>query len=211
MSFVIHQEGDAMAMLSYIGTAAHVRKLLECCGMSVEMAAVNSARSKGGRHFWADVAKSVSHQMTPDGSMLVGATHFAAGFKQTGGIISAPGQGAGSLNRKALTIPVGIARERRWDTDEAEYNGYRLFHPKGTDLLFGQKESKKSTKPPRMKKDGTPYKTKAPKQEDPILLFILRKRVVQKPDPWFPVGADLASAVDAGFGIYMSRNGGKIV
>lgn len=189
MQVIPDSSSPGIAVLKALGAREHVRKLLLVCGQAVENAAVLSARAKGGRRFWADVASSVSHQPTLDGGIVVGASHRVAGFKQTGGRISAPGMGPGSLGRKALTIPLGIAREKRWDTDQAEASGYSLFRNK--DILFGRKAGK-----------AKKASAKA------IPLFLLRKSVFQKPDPWFPEGESLQRAIDKGVRLYQQRSGG---
>jgi len=204
MAFDVTVEGgDAMAMLQAIGTSSHIRHILECCGQSVENAAVIGARSHGGRRFWAEVANSVSHQFDGD-SMVVGASHYAAAFKQTGGVIRAPGHGAGSLNRRALTIPMGIARQNRWDTDEAESHGYQLFRAK--DIIFGRIPQRKPKR-----RNGHGNGEGAADEPQAIPLFVLRKQVMQNPDPWFPEGAALEAAVSEGIDFFTSRNGGNIV
>lgn len=181
------ENDDASAVLSTLGTAGQLRHILECVGQSVEGAAARSAVAKGGRSFWQAVANSLNHQMQGD-SMVVGATHVAAGIKQTGGVIRAPGQGEGALHRRALTIPLGIARQMRWDTDEAESAGYELF--RNGDVIF-----------------GTPRARKGKGKTKPVPLFLLRKAVNARPDPWFPTGNDLEKAVADGLDLFNSQSG----
>lgn len=143
--------------------------------------AARNARAKGGKSFWREIAETVQvHEEA--GRVLVGATHVAASIKHTGGRVSAPGRGEGSLHRKALTIPVGIARQKRWDTDKAEDAGYHLFRGKGkqSDILF-----------------GTHGKGKRAETE---ALFVLRKSANVPASPWWPddadVNANIARALD---------------
>lgn len=185
---VTAEDGGASAALSAIGAAGQVRRILECVGQGVENEAVRSAMAKGGRSFWQEVARSVSHQMEGS-SMVVGATHAAAGIKQTGGIIRAPGQGEGSLHRRALAIPVGLARQMRWDTDEAESAGFRLF--RSGETLFGQPRGRKGRG-----KGGAA-----------VPLFILRRSVRARPDPWFPTGNALAQAAADGLELFRASTG----
>lgn len=186
-------EDTATAEIVTLVTSKQIRHILECVGQSVENAARQGALAKGGRSFWYEVANSISHQMNATGdTMTVGASHVAAGIKQTGGVIKAPGQGEGSLHRKALTIPVGIARENRWDTDEAESAGYEIF--RNGDTLFGQLRQ-------RAKK-----KRKGAAETSAIPLFILRKAVNSPADPWFPTGDKLNQAVAKGLQLFSTQN-----
>ena len=186
VSVTIRQDG-ASAALKAIGVSDHLRHVAEAAAEAVANAARVAAMAKGGRSFWRDVANSVSYQPA-GGGMTVFSDHFAAGFKQTGGTISAPGQGPGSLHRRALTIPLGAARRNRWDTDDAKSHGYVLF--RRGDTLFGT--------PP-----GRGGKGRAA-----VPLFTLRRSVAQRPDPWFPEGQALADAVSDGISIFASQQGG---
>jgi len=125
------------------------------------------AVAKGGRSFWQEVADSIQVHEEP-GAVVIGATHVAAGIKHFGGRVEAPGKGRGSLHRKALAIPVGLARANRWDTDAAQMAGYSLFRPKGTSILLGKKGRRKA---------------------EP--LFVLRKAVQLPADPYWPTDEEL--------------------
>ena len=161
--------------------------LLAAVGESVAMAARRSAmsHSRGGQ-FWPSIANSVSFQNPGGDRLRVGATHYAAAQKQFGGVIRAPGSGPGSRHAKALTIPLGEARRNAWDAADAEDAGYRLFRE--GDTLFGRR--------------GKTKRAKA------VPLFLLRRQVRQKAEPWFPAGAALKAAVAEGIRLYESRNGG---
>ena len=129
------------------------------------------ARAKGGRSFWQEIADSI--QVHEEGQTVsIGATHVAARIKHFGGRVSAPGRGAGSLHRRALAIPIGIARANRWDTDAAQQAGYELFRPRGSNILMGR-----STRHRRAH------------QADP--LFVLRKAAQIPADPYWLTEADL--------------------
>lgn len=186
-------EDSATAQIIAIGASQQVRHILQCVGQSVENAARSSAVSKGGRSFWYAVANSISHQLDAAGdAVIVGASHVAAGIKQTGGIIKAPGHGEGALGAEALTIPVGIARENRWDTDEAEAAGYELFCAVG--MLFG-----------RLRTNGKKKKRKGD-APDSIPLFVLRKSVNAPADPWFPTGDALNKAIADGLDLFKANS-----
>lgn len=133
------------------------------------------ARAKGGKSFWDDVASSVQVHEEPD-KVVIGATHVAARIKQFGGRVEAPGKGAGSLHRKALAIPIGLARANRWDTDAAQMAGYELFSSKdenGTRILFGRRRNKKKAEP----------------------LFVIRKAAQIPADPWWLTDNELNSVI----------------
>lgn len=117
------------------------RSLLLRIGQLGSRLARQRARAKGGRSFWQEIADSI--QVHEEGNAVsIGATHVAARIKHFGGRVSAPGRGAGSLHRRALAIPIGIARTNRWDTDAAQMAGYELFRPKGSNILMGKKGRK---------------------------------------------------------------------
>jgi hypothetical protein len=169
--------------------------IMDVAAMEVERKAKANALSKGGRHFWVSEIVNSIHTETIGHNRVVGSTHVAAAHKQYGGPISAPGKGEGSLHRQALTIPVGKAKTNRWDTDKAQAAGYDLFKIKGKagrGLLFGRRTRGKSNR--SRNKDE--------------LLFVLRKSVMQSPEPWFPQGTELEDAVRNGIDLYMSTRGG---
>jgi hypothetical protein len=172
-----------------------VDAIMDVAAMEVERKAKANALSKGGRHFWVSEIVNSIHTETMGRNRVVGSTHVAAAHKQYGGPISAPGKGEGSLHRQALTIPVGKAKTNRWDTDKAQAAGYELFKIKGKGgrgFLFGRRTRGKNNRS-RNKNE---------------LLFVLRKSVMQSPEPWFPQGAELEDAVRNGIDLYMSTRGG---
>lgn len=184
---------DAVARIRALGSPAQTRQMLACIGQAVQNAAVAAARAKGGRRFWGEVANSVSRRQVGD-AVIVGSVHVAARFKQFGGMISAPGRGAGSLHRRALAIPTREARARGgygWDVRDFEANGWELFKlPKGggdRSVLMGRKGKRRPVVVP---------------------LFVLRKSVTQRPDPWFPAGEALSRAAAEGLRLYRSTYGG---
>ena len=150
---------------------------LRAARLTAEQARRN-AMAKGGE-FWQEIADSVQVHEEPD-SVVVGATHVAAAIRHFGGRISAPGQGAGSLHRRALTIPIyREARAKHWSTDDAEAAGWTLFKPKGSDIIYGTKKGKGK---------GNKAQTE--------MLFVLRKSVRHPASPWWPSDADVQSNID---------------
>lgn len=166
-------------------------QLLRRVAAEVANVARNEAYSRPGRSFWRNMGNSVSH--APKGrGYIVGATHEAAAQKQFGGVIEAPGKGPGAVKAKALTIPLGLAKENRWDADDAAMR-FDLFLAKtksGKRLLFG--------KPRNTKGEAQP-------------LFLLRKRVSQRAEPWFPAGDALNKAIATGIDDYKRALGGASV
>jgi hypothetical protein len=150
------------------------RSLLLRIGQLGSRLARQRAMAKGGRSFWQEIADSI--QVHEEGQTVsIGATHVAARIKHFGGRVSAPGRGAGSLHRRALAIPIGIARTNRWDTDAAQQAGYELFSDttdNGVRILFGR-----STRHRRAH------------QREP--LFVLRKAAQIPADPYWLTEADL--------------------
>jgi hypothetical protein len=124
-------------------------------------------------------------------SVIVGSVHEAAAQKQFGGPIEAPGKGPGALGAKALTIPLGEARENRWNTRDAKEK-FNLFLVKsnGKSILFGS------------------LKSRSKKKREAHPLFLLKKRVMQQADPWFPEGEQLKRAISRGIEDYRKIAGG---
>lgn len=147
------------------------RSLLRRIGQLGSRLARQRAMAKGGRSFWQEIADSI--QVHEEGQTVsIGATHVAARIKHFGGRVSAPGRGAGSLHRKALAIPIGLARANRWDTDAAQQAGYELFRPKGSNILFG-----------RSRRHKRAHQNEA--------LFVIRKAAQIPADPYWLTEADL--------------------
>lgn len=175
-------------------TVSGGRDLAREVAKTVGRAAQAGALAYGGRSFWNSVARSVNAQNpddTPRGA-LVGSSHVAGAHKQHGGVISAPGKGDGSLKREYLTIPVGTAREKRWNVENAKVQGgYTMFRVKaksGKVLLFGYRAALKKRKVE--------------------LLFILKKSVWQRAYPWWPEGAVLTQAIASGIRAHKALKGG---
>jgi hypothetical protein len=113
--------------------------------------------SRLGGGFWAAIADSCSY-VAAEAKVTVGAAHYAAGFKQTGGTIRAPGKGPGSKHARALTIPI---HPLAYGHSAGELSSLGIFRV-GRTLGF---------------RDETGQY---------IALFALVKSVFQRPDPWFP-------------------------
>ena len=164
------------------------RNILLRVGHLASNMAKRNAYAKGGRSFWRDIGDSIHVVQPSPGEVIVGAAHVAAGIKHFGGRVSAPGRGAGSLHRKALAIPIGLARANRWDTDEAQQNGYDLFRPRGSSILFGRLRAGGRGRG-RGRRRGANAATQPAEQAE--MLFVLRKSAQIPADPFWPEDTDI--------------------
>jgi len=131
-------------------------------------------KTKGG-NFWRSIANSVISE-TNANTAIVGATHVAASHKHTGGIISAPGKGAGSRGAKYLSIPINEESKGKNIGDFPKKDILFLTSRKGNKIVF------------KKLKDG---KIKP--------LYVLKKSVRQKAETWFPFPeslTDLKTAIN---------------
>ena len=190
MSEVSVEMRHANLVISKITKSLSNAKVLERVGGEIANEAQNNAYSRPGRSFWRNIGKSVSMQKKGQ-SVIVGAAHEAAAQKQFGGPIEAPGKGPGAVGAKSLTIPLGEAKENRWNVDKAsmKFNIF-LVKSRGKRLLFGTLKSR----------------TKKNAEAQP--LFLLKKRVMQQADPWFPEGSQLERAISRGIEDYRKNAGG---
>jgi hypothetical protein len=146
-----------------------IRSLLTAVGSHCKTVVADAARKKkAGSDFWHAIANSVSYKVS-DSEVTIGASHFAARHKHVGGVISAPGKGPGSVPAKALTIPL---------TPAARKKSAREF--KDTFLTKGGLIGRNVGKGKKAKVEW---------------LYVLRKSVKQRPDPWYPSTEDLNAAV----------------
>ena len=120
----------------------------------------DAAIEKGGKSFWRDVANSVTGESDAD-SAIVGATHPAAGIRQFGGTISAPGQGPMSTGAEHLAIPVD---------DRAKGKSPRFFNG-----IFCAER----------KRDGALFLFRRLNGETE-LFYVLKDEVEHPADPWLP-------------------------
>ncbi len=140
-------------------------------GRGTAVAAQRNARAKGGRRFWRDVARSINvRSVGPDG-IEVFSDHVAAAQKQFGGTIAAPGKSPYSKGAKALTIPI---------SEEAEGRTAAEFALGGRKLFVLGKEAENRMGILGYSEDGEFH-----------ALFVLRKRVEQKADPFFPKDGEI--------------------
>jgi len=131
---------------------------------SAAMEGRENARRKPGRRWWRDLARSVQVRGVGQEAAEVSSSQVGANLKQYGGTIV-------PRRRNSLTIPIAPeARGKR--AYELERVDRPLFRLPGTRLL-GYSQGK-----------GKQAKFKA--------LFVLSKRVVQSPDPWFPDNGRIA-------------------
>ena len=153
--------------------------VLKKIGFLVARDAKANARAKGGK-FWGDIANSVSYQTDGD-SVVVGASHEASAHKHFGGMIEAPGKGPGSKKAAFLTIPLDkISKGKSVGELRTAMPIFRLGRrgpAKDGDILA------------TYELDGGGKKGKI------IPLYVLKKRVFHKPDPWFPTSAQIFKSI----------------
>jgi len=125
---------------------------------SAAMEARATARGKGGRRWWRDLARSVQVRSTGTDSAEVSSSQPGAVIKQYGGVIR-------PVNARVLTIPIDPEAEGK-RAYELERPDRPLFRLPGTRLLGYSKGS------------GKKKEFKA--------LYVLASKSVQRPDPWFP-------------------------
>lgn len=122
------QDNPFREMIEDINSPQQRMSLFRAVGSRVARKARDNARAKGGKSFWAQIASSVSYRAGSD-QVVVGAAHYAAGHKETGGTISAPGKGPMSRNAKSLAIPINPIS---YGKNPGDFNG--LF--KAKNILF---------------------------------------------------------------------------
>jgi len=143
------------------------RPFLAVWGQRTAKEARTTARGKGGRHFWQDVARSVNLAAVSANTMSVHSTHVAAAQKQFGGVIEAK-------NARALTIPIA---------DEAKGKRASEFETGGRDLFVLATDGG----------DPDMIGLLGYSEDDEFhALFVLRRRTRrQAADPWWPETADV--------------------
>ncbi len=158
---------DAIAEIDAI--VAHLKRpevFLKLWGKSV----VKKARANAMSHsrdgkFWPSIANAVNLQNVSNNQVTVGITgadlHNKGVHKHFGGIIRAK-------NKKALTIPI-TAEAKGKNAEELNIDGHNLF------ML---KKSKQGYTLGFLGYNDTAGNFHA--------LFVLRKQVTQKPEPWWP-------------------------
>lgn len=133
---------------------------------SVAIEARGNAREKGGRRYWQELARSIRVKSISATEAEISSDYKGAVIKQYGGEIR-------PVNAKALTVPISPEAKGR-TAYEIERTGKKLF-------VISQKTGDPGTVGvlgyARTRKSG---------DSDFRPLFVLRTRVMQKPDPWFP-------------------------
>ena len=110
MITVSRENNPFKTIIGHVESPGERRELFATIRMTMERSLKDSARAKGGRRFWNDLANTVSGESDAD-SAIAGATHPAAAIREFGGTISAPGKGPGATGAKYLAIPVHPAAE----------------------------------------------------------------------------------------------------
>lgn len=154
-----HNLNDLHAEIQRIAAGLDdVRPLLLVWAQAGAKRARTKARAKGGRRFWAELARSVNVRSVSSKRVSVYTSHVAAAQKEFGGEIR-------PKNAKALTIPI---------TEEARGKRASEFESGGRDLFVLDRDS-----------GDTVGILGYSEGESFHPLFVLRTRVVQQPDPWW--------------------------
>lgn len=161
-----------------------IQPMLKTWGVKTRQKAQANARAKGGRSFWADIAKRTLVKSVSNTIVEVVCHHFAGAIKQFGGIIK-------PKKAKALTIP--IAPEAKGKTAaEFELGGRDLFVLKSDNAdpdsrgILGYS-------------DGDQFHA----------LFALRTKSVQKPDPWWPTDSEIIALGHAEADYHLNKQNRK--
>jgi len=154
-------------------------KLLDRIGFNVLQDVKAAAIAKWPKLGYA-FAEEASYNVHGAASVEVGTSHVAAGIRQTGGPISAPGKGPGATGARMLTIPV--APEAKGKTaGQLRKAGWTIFaipgKPAPARFLLGYR-----LKASRCKRKRKGKATRPTAQ----LLYVLKKSVYHPADPWFP-------------------------
>lgn len=178
-----------------------VRRLLRLVGIHLKLEIAKAAEAKHpGSLFWQDISSSANWRWDGSDAILAGASHYSAGFKHTGGPITAPGKGPFSRNAQYLTIP--IANETKGKNVKDLRKGSWFFgkSKKGNLIIFAKNKINK-----RWDKSMKAFR----RMMGPKPLFVLKKSVTHNPDPWFPDDNKQAAAVErAGNAWFFQEHGG---
>jgi len=150
-------------------------------GQATAKKARETARAKPGRRFWSDLARSVQVRAVGSETVSVHTDHVAAAQKQYGGaIVPRPG-------KKALTIPIA---------PEAKGKRAAEFEMGGRDLFVINRRDAGDTIGVLGYSDGP---------DSFHALFVLRRRVVQDADPWWPTQAETLAFGRAEFARFITE------
>lgn len=185
-----HQVFSDMAEKACLTPASRGRVLFQI-GKLLEKKSKDNALGKGGKSFWQDVAKSVTFNVNGETSVTIGASHRAGAFRHKGGVISAPGKGVLSRDRKFLTIPLPWCPKGKSTVDQYPRDSIGFARKKDGRMFMGVLEpTGKMIK--RGKKAGSMrMKLK--------ILWALKKSITLKPSPWWPNDSDVDWAIEKAF------------
>lgn len=136
-----------------------------------------NARSKPGRRWWRDLARSVQVRSVNERIAEVSSSQPGANIKQFGGTIR-------PVRARALTIPIAPEAEGR-RAYELERPDRPLFVLPGTRLLG--------------------YSGGRGKNKSFRALYVLAAKSVQRPDPWFPDDARITALGEREASIIFAR------
>lgn len=141
--------------------ASDIAPVMKVWGKMTERETKRSAKAKGGKRFWREVADAVHLEAITSTGFIVNISHVAARQKEFGGIIR-------PVKAKALAFAVPKARAEVNGMRPGEYAqrmGKALFRPKGTRIL--------AVSDPAASRGFRP-------------IFVLSSKAEQDPDPFLP-------------------------
>ena len=180
-----------------------MKRLLREVGTQVgETVSRSALEKKPGTKFWQDVSNSVNKRVEGSESVEIGASHVAAAFKEYGGTISAPGKGPGSRHAKYLTIPIS-PKARGTNVSDWPKKSIRLVNTGKSVLICLVKGAEKLKNKRRGGKRGSFVKQAFSDLLEP--LFVLKKSVTHKPNPWWPSASKINAAIEKAGQLWFKR------
>jgi hypothetical protein len=182
-----------------------VRSLMRLVGIRMKLAIGSEARRKNpGSGFWNDIADSANWEFSSGSDIIAGASHYAAGFKHRGGTVSAPGRGPGSRFSSWLTIPISNEAKGKNASDFPRKKTFIARSKAGNLIIF--------RKPPKVSKKSRKRAGRAAlsmiNAMAPKPLFVLKKSVTVRPNPWFPEDdASVAEVIRSAGRDWMKKGG----
>jgi len=157
------------AMESLLLQLKNPRQFFKVWGVDVVNMARNNARAKGGRHFWASIARAVRLAGVTNVSALIVCDHVAGAQKEYGGVIRAK-------NVAHLTIPIAEEAEGKRASEFEARGLFVIRAADGSRAVLGYSEG-----------EGDDARF--------VGLYVLVTQTrKQDPDPWWPAANAVAES-----------------
>lgn len=158
--------------LSGLVSEKNMGRLFKEIGETIKEAAIQKAKSYGGRYFMIKRQADAIHYKANGTQVEIGSSDWTANQVQFGGPISAPGKGQGSTFAKALTIPIS---PKAYGKRVRDFNSDNIFFMHGIVWL----------KAGKLKGRG-----KGKHMEIEPLFVLVKKTKPQRARPFLPWGED---------------------